>query len=285
MSSPHGACERGSGTNVSSTWRKYDSVTRSIYRLGRPLTNSTTNDADRPGRWALLLVGVVWGNECVLSTLADETVGRLRWLRITAAVVALAAVCAAATTLVAQIDVASESVGSRACGSAFDGIVDREGWQTWWAGDLDEPDDSARSALVRTTLCPDAVNNRIRIAGVFGGVALLAAVLTWALHPERSDVESRDGGRARLRRLGAASTAAGALLTGAGLIGVIVLVADRESTLFLYTDRLVVGIVGLVVLIPPMALIVIGRALSIASSHPDAPMGQKREEAAQGDPP
>jgi hypothetical protein len=55
----------------------------------------------------------------------------------------------------------------------------------------------------------------------------------------------------------------GAILTLAGLVAVVLLVADADSTLFLYTDRLVVGVVGLIVLVPTASLVVIGRALTI----------------------
>ncbi|MDH3708142.1 MAG: hypothetical protein OES57_18910, partial [Acidimicrobiia bacterium] len=50
--------------------------------------------------------------------------------------------------LLLQVDVMHEAAGGdRACGSAFDVIADRSGWQAWWASDLDEPDADARSAL------------------------------------------------------------------------------------------------------------------------------------------
>lgn len=212
----------------------------------------------------------MWGNEGVPSTSAGPRDGRLHWLRIAARVVVLATIGAAATILLSQIEVTADSGETRACGSAFDGLVNREGWQTWWAGDLDEPDDEVRAELVRTRLCPDATNARILTASLMGFGALLAAALAWRLRESELRPERPTGTRARLRRLGAAGTALGALLTTAGLIGVIVLVADRDSTLFLYTDRLVVAVVGLVVLIPPIALIVIGRGLSILGSHSEA---------------
>ena len=45
------------------------------------------------------------------------------------------------------------------------------------------------------------------------------------------------------------------------------LVADSDSTLFLYTDRLVVAVVGLLVLVPPMALVVLGRVVALFGEH------------------
>ena len=71
----------------------------------------------------------------------------------------------------------------------------------------------------------------------------------------------------KIRRLGRTTSVAGALLTIAGVVAITVLVADSESTLFLYTDRLVVAVVGLIVLVPTMAMLAIGRALSIVGQH------------------
>ena len=60
-------------------------------------------------------------------------------------------------------------------------------------------------------------------------------------------------------------------LTIAGFAAIVLLVADAESTLFLYTDRLVVGVVGLIALVPAVALALGGWALRSAggsrSSH------------------
>jgi hypothetical protein len=50
-------------------------------------------------------------------------------------------------------------------------------------------------------------------------------------------------------------------VAGAGAI--VVLLADAESTLFLYTDRPIVAVGGLIVLVPAVALIVMGRALAL----------------------
>ena len=56
------------------------------------------------------------------------------------------------------------------------------------------------------------------------------------------------------------------MLSLAGVAAIVVLVADADSTLFLYVDRLVVGVVGLIVLIPTIALFVIGRALVLVGT-------------------
>ena len=77
-----------------------------------------------------------------------------------------------------------------------------------------------------------------------------------------------DGPTERLARLARLTTIAGAGLTLAGVAAILVLVADADadSTLFLYTDRLVVAVVGLIVLVPPIALIVFGRAMSVVAT-------------------
>ncbi len=77
------------------------------------------------------------------------------------------------------------------------------------------------------------------------------------------------------RSLGRATSLAGGILTVAGVIAVILLVADADSTLFLYTDRLVVAVVGLIVLIPTMALFVIGRVLALVGAHLDRFDGER----------
>mgnify|MGYP001828691283 FL=1 len=169
--------------------------------------------------------------------------------------------------LAAQVDVTDSEVGAtRACGSAFDGLVDRSGWETWWAGDLDEPDDEVRSALVRTTRCPDAVNARIVTAAALAAGSVLAAVAAAAARHRRDvrrDSPRTGAARTRLGRLGRVTTLAGTVLTVAGVVAVVVLVADADSTLFLYTDRFVVAVVGLIVLVPTIALVVIGRVITI----------------------
>jgi hypothetical protein len=60
-------------------------------------------------------------------------------------------------------------------------------------------------------------------------------------------------------------TAAGAVLTIAGALALLLLVADPGSTLFLYVDRPVVVLAGLLLLQPAIAMILVGRALSLAA--------------------
>jgi len=57
------------------------------------------------------------------------------------------------------------------------------------------------------------------------------------------------------------------VLSIAGVVAIVALVADADSTLFLYVDRPVVGVVGLIVLMPTIALFVIGRALVLVGTY------------------
>lgn len=184
-------------------------------------------------------------------------------------VVALAAsvvvlVALAASFVAAQVEVTNAAVdATRTCGSVFDAVADRSGWEIWWARDLDEPDPEVRSALVRTSGCPDAINGRLALAAALGGLAGLAVLGAVALRGGRRRSLAPIDVADQLVRLGRITSLAGVILTLAGLVAVVLLVADADSTLFLYTDRLVVGVVGLIVLVPTASLVVIGRALSI----------------------
>lgn len=188
-----------------------------------------------------------------------------------AAILALLAMACGLVALLVQVEVTSRTLGTtRTCGSAFDSLVDRSGWELWWARDLDEPDSAMRSALVRTTACPGAVNARTALAVALGSVGVILAALA-GRHRARQMVPVADpvsSGR-RVARLGLIVTVTGAVFALAGVVAVIVLVADAESTLFLYTDRLVVGVVGLIVLVPTLALFAIGRLLMIVGPEID----------------
>ena len=181
-----------------------------------------------------------------------------------AAVSAIVFAALSAAVLTTQVEVADPVIDvTRTCGSAFDGVVDRSGWEIWWARDLDEPDPAARSALIRTSRCPDAVNGRIVVAGVFGVLAILSSLTAIVAAGRRRRTLVAGDVSGRILRLGRQISWLGAVLTLAGAAAVVFMVADADSTLFLYTDRLVVGIVGLIVLVPTVALFVIGRALII----------------------
>lgn len=198
-----------------------------------------------------------------------------RWVWASALVAGLALV-GSVTILFLQATVTNDvDTATRTCGSAFDTFADRSGWDVWWARDLDEPDSSLRTALIRTNLCPSAINQRIVLASILGAFGVLSAILA-----RRAAIGGRDRppgtsvvGRAdrvaagQIARLGRATSWSGALLSIAGAGAVVLLVADADSTLFLYVDRFVVVIVGLIVLMPTMALFVIGRSLVLLARY------------------
>ena len=185
---------------------------------------------------------------------------------IAASVLAAVAGWLALFVLIAQVEVTG---GDDASTRAFDSIVDRSGWQDWWRADLDNPAPASRTELVRTRNCPGAVNTRIGIGTGLGLLVAGGAAMTLRDGRRRSTSDRpEDGPTERLARLARLTTIAGAGLTLAGVAAILVLVADADadSTLFLYTDRLVVAVVGLIVLVPPIALIVFGRAMSVVAT-------------------
>lgn len=190
------------------------------------------------------------------------------WIGFVAAITAALMIVLLPAVLLVQIEVTdAEVAATRSCGSVFDSVVDRSGWEQWWAYDLDEPDE-VRSALVRTTRCPEAVNQRVGIAAVLGITAVIAgAVAIVRRTADRSaDTAASPIGR-RVVGIGRLTSALGGALTTVGLIAIVILVADADSTLFLYTDRLVVAVVGLIVLIPTITLFVIGRVLALLGEN------------------
>lgn len=190
--------------------------------------------------------------------------------RTIAKIVALLALAGAVAVLLSQAEVSDGATGvTRTCGSAFDSAIDRSGWDRWWASDLDEPDTVVGSALVRTRKCPDAINARLAISAALGVVGVGSALAARTRDgPTRRSGDGATAGE-RVARLGRMSTWVGLSLSAAGVVAVIVLVGDADSTLFLYTDRLVVAVVGLLVLTPTIALFVIGRVLAILGTHLD----------------
>jgi hypothetical protein len=180
-------------------------------------------------------------------------------IRAAAAIAGAVMIVLAGVVLLAQIQVTHAETGvTRSCGSAFDSIADRSGWELWWARDLDEPD-GVRDALVRTTQCPDAVNLRLGIAAALGLAGL--GLGAFALRRRRTETPATSLVGRRVARIGRFTSALGGTLTAGGVVAIVLLVADSDSTLFLYTDRLVVAVVGLIVLIPTITLFVIGRVL------------------------
>lgn len=190
------------------------------------------------------------------------------WIRVVSAIAGALLVVLLGAALLVQIEVTdAEVAATRSCGSVFDSAVDRSGWELWWARDLDEADE-VRSALVRTTRCPDAVNQRVAIAAALGFTALVLGGVAMARGraDRSSDSTATPVGR-RVVRIGRLTSALGGALTVLGIIAIVVLVADADSTLFLYTDRLVVAVVGLIVLIPTITLFVIGRVLVLLGEN------------------
>jgi hypothetical protein len=71
--------------------------------------------------------------------------------RLAAVLAASAVVLVALTGFVVgtQVEVADTTVDvTRTCGSVFDAVADRSGWEIWWARDLDEPDPDYTDRLV-----------------------------------------------------------------------------------------------------------------------------------------
>lgn len=173
-------------------------------------------------------------------------------------------IVAALAVTASQIEVTDAEVAvTRTCGSVFDGVADRSGWEVWWARDLDEPDETVRSALVRTTRCPGAVNDGILLAAALAAAGLAALIVAMWQRPRRTSTATASSVGARVVRLGQVTSFVGAGLTVLGAGAIVLLLADADSTLFLYTDRAVVGAVGLIVLVPAIALFAMGRALVI----------------------
>ena len=93
-----------------------------------------------------------------------------------------------------------------------------------------------------------------------------------ALRSARRAGSARPGPARRLRLLGTAVTILGGLLTAAGLAAIALLVADPRAPLFLYVSRPVVVLAGLLLLLPAILLIVLGRAAGMMArclAHPE----------------
>jgi hypothetical protein len=171
--------------------------------------------------------------------------------------------------LLFQVSVHGVGTPSRSCGSGWDVVAGRAGWPQWWAADLSDPAEGRGGQLVRTLRCPGAMNARIVTSG---GLALAAVALVSAgeLVVRRSARRARPGwpGPARrLRLLGTAVTILGALLTAGGLAGIAVLVADQRAPLFLYVSRPVVVLAGLLLILPAILLIALGRGASLMAGY------------------
>ncbi len=177
----------------------------------------------------------------------------------------------AGVALLLQVSVRGAGTPPRACGSAWDVITGRAGWPQWWAADLSDPAAASGTALVRTLHCPGALNGRIAAFAGLGGAAVtvVAAGEVAALRRARRVRPGpvRPGPLRRLKLLGTAVTVLGGLLTAGGLAGIAILVADPGSALFLYVSRPLAAFAGLLLLLPAILLIALGRGISLTADY------------------
>ena len=172
---------------------------------------------------------------------------RLRWLsRLLGLVLIVGAAAVAAT----QIEI-HDSAATASCGSIIDVASGSVGWRDWLAADLAVGSDDQ---LPRTEHCPGAANRRLAVTIGLATLGLVA--LAWSR--PRPGVE-----RKQTQLLGRVLVGAGTLGTAAGLIGLALVLANERATLFLYIGRPVVALLGLVALLPVLALVVVGRALDL----------------------
>ena len=182
--------------------------------------------------------------------------------------VAVLLLLASGAVLVLQAEVDGFS-GPVSCGSGLDAITGRTTWEDWWAQDLADPSAAASPRLIRSEDCAGAVNTRVVVAAFLAGAAALAAIGGLAAKEGRGFEPSpeTDTPAHQLARLGSVLGGVGVALTIGGMVAVVALVADPESTLFLYVDRLVVTLIGAIVLVPALALVFAGRAVALIGRH------------------
>lgn len=171
---------------------------------------------------------------------------------------------AAAAVFVLQVDVRGFGLPARSCGSAWDAVSGRSGWQRWWAADLADPAQGAQSPPLRTLRCPAAVNRRVIGSGVLAvGALVVTGAAAVAERRRRVRVATKD----RLRQLGTALTIVGAAFAAGGLAGIALLTADPRSGLFLYVSRPAVALAGLLLVLPAVVLAAVGRALVVLADE------------------
>lgn len=187
----------------------------------------------------------------------------MRW-HVALRVFGAAMLIAAATVLSLQVHVGGSGASGRACGSAFDVLADRVGWEEWYAQDAADSATGSAPSLVRTLDCPNSVNHRSLVAGLLG-IGGVVAFGFGSLQKRQGDLTPGTDTARRLRLLGHTVTVVGTVLVLAGIATLIVLLANRDSALFVYVERPLVAVVGLIVLIPVIALIAGGRALVIVA--------------------
>jgi hypothetical protein len=172
----------------------------------------------------------------------------------------------AGATFMLTVQVRDSGGRAVACGSAWDVVAGRTGWQQWWAADLADP--AGRAQLARTERCPGAVNGRIvaSAAVAVGAVAIVAVGGLVELRRARTRrAQRRTAGRLHL--VGTGVSVLGGVLTAAGLVGIALLTADPNAPLFLYVSRTAVVLVGLLLVLPAVLLIALGRGLSVLAEH------------------
>lgn len=178
-----------------------------------------------------------------------------------------ALVVVAATRLCTEVQVGSGAV-RRSCGSALDAVAGRSGWSQWWAADLTDAAQGSGAPL-RTVRCPAAVNGRIVVASALLPTAV-AVVAAGELVRGRRTRRARSavrGVHGRLRGFGITVAIVGAVLSVGGLVGLALLVADPHSTLFLYVSRPAVVLAGLLLVLPAVLLLALGRAAVLLADH------------------
>jgi hypothetical protein len=175
----------------------------------------------------------------------------------------------AGLVLLLQVSVQGAGTPPRTCGSGWDVIAGRTGWPQWWAADLSEPAGGGGGRLVRTLRCPGAVNARIVTSSglALGAAALASAGELMARRSARRVKPAWPRRARRLRLLGTAVTTIGILLTAGGLAGIALLVADPNGLLFLYVSRPAVALAGMLLILPAILLIVLGRGASLMADY------------------
>jgi hypothetical protein len=195
-----------------------------------------------------------------------------RWISWGAGVVLVVAAC---VVLLQQVTV-RDGATKVACGSGFDVAAGRTDWRDWWALDLAALAPGETPSFARSRACPDALNRRLFLVGALV-VLDVAAVAGFEASRARRRAAMRPPAKPtadRVHRLGLIVTVAGALLATAGAAALVLLVADPRSTLFLYVDRPVAVLLGLLLLQPAIAMILVGRALILAAAMPSTDGGQ-----------
>ncbi len=172
----------------------------------------------------------------------------------------------AAVVMGSQVQVRTTGMPALSCGSSWDVVAGRSGWPQWFSADLSDPAQGGRPP-VRTVRCPAAVNRRTAWAGALAVVAISTASAGEVLGRRRRPRPSAQGTARRLRAFGTVLTIIGSLLGAGGLIGLALLVADPRSTLFLYVSRSVVVLAGLLLVLPAVLLVALGRAAALSADH------------------